>query len=234
MEKNRMLVIVGIIVCLCFVALLIAPTIAVDNVEATVVGFAQTQTSTIQRYQATREEGWEVPEGAFDITSFEAARSVRQISDGFSKTYRITCDDLMSGVHHVCMQTGDAVPSECAQFGLTCNKELLETKENFHDEMVYGTRYTYTMYRWVHSREIVTSSSSHSEGVHMSLGLAADERVAEQSTTYDVFYRSDEGKNYTYSCSLAEWLRFEEGQRNVVSVNILGHVLAIRDVSKVH
>lgn len=230
MEKNFALIVVGILVCLFLVAVLIVPMIAVQEVEATVTGFAQTRTSIIERREEVREEGWSIPRDAFNFTSHVAVKSVHKVSDGFRHTYRITCHDIATGTDRVCMQTGNQVPPECAALGMTCSKELIETQEIFHEEKEYATKYTYNILRWMYSRRVVTSSSSHQSGALMPVELAVEERIGSDSMAYKVFFQTDEGDKYTYYCPLTEWQQIQEGQRKLVTVNLFGGVLRVDSV----
>ena len=175
---------------------------------------------SIERYQEVEESGWDLPEGAWDVTSREEVFTYQRVLDHYETRTREVEEEVFDG-YDVTTEYKDLGNGMFEEVEVKTPRSRTEYHTETYQEPiyvsvpVYKTKYYYKIMKWLYDRDEKTWGSD-SEPFYAELNLPDNEREAGRSEHYWIISGD---KQYVISYDL--WQKVETGSS--IKVRIKGN-----------
>ena len=181
----------------------------------------------IQEYRTVNESDWYLPDGGRLQYTNREIHHYEDVLDHYETKTRqvpkeryVRTETVVTGYRDL----GNGYFEE-----ITSSRDIYETyyetetyqEAVYRSEPVYRTKYYYEIERWVYDRT-ATSQAADKHPVWPVLNLAENERESSRKETYTVTGKDEEGEEYTFTLSYADWERVHLGQEIEVKLSF-GH-----------
>ena len=181
----------------------------------------------IEEYRTVNESDWYLPDGGRLQYTNREIHHYEDVLDHYETKTRqvpkeryVRTETVVTGYRDL----GNGYFEE-----ITSSRDIYETyyetetyqEAVYRSEPVYRTKYYYEIERWVYDRtETSQAADKHPEWPLMN--LAENERESSRKETYTVTGKDEEGEEYTFTLSYADWERVHLGQEIEVKLSF-GH-----------
>ena len=202
------------------------------NLEVT--GVAWSRSVPVEQYQSFEESGWSLPAGAELKKSYNALHHYDQVLDHYEdveversrrvvdhyETY-YTYEDNGNG-------SFSEIPHERPVYGTEYYTETV-SQPVYVSVPRYATKYDYTIWRWVHTRDATSGGTGH-EAAWPDLNLAKDEREGTpRKELYTFTVNNEKGESATWQLEEADWKNISVGSRISITEKRTGSEAWITD-----
>ena len=211
--RSRLPLLAGLIALAAIFVFLIMPKVRGIHVDSK----TWERSVSIERYQEVEESGWELPEGAWDVTSREEIFTYQSVLDHYETRTREVEEEVFDG-YDVTTEYKDLGNGMFEEVEVKTPRYRTEYHTETYEEPVYvsipvyKTKYYYKIMRWLYDRDEKTSGADN-EPYYADLDLPDDEREAGRSEHYWII----SGDNQ-YVISYDLWKQIETGSNIKVSV----------------
>lgn len=195
--------------------------------ELTITDIRWERNIDIQEYRTVNESDWYLPDGGRLQYTNREIHHYEDVFDHYETKTRqvpreryVRTETVVTGYRDL----GNGYFEE-----ITSSRDIYETyyetetyqQAVYRSEPVYRTKYYYEIERWVYDRT-VTSQAADKQPMWPELNLAENERESSRKETYTVTGKDEEGEEYTFTLSYADWERVHLGQEIEVKLSF-GH-----------
>lgn len=165
------------------------------------------RTVIVEKKQAVQESGWDLPAGAWDVTSRQEIYRYDQILDHYETREREVAEEVLDG-YDVTYTYEDLGNGHFEEVEHREPRYRTEYHTEYYEEPVYISvpvyeeKYYYTIIKWFHDRDEVTSGTN-SEPYFAELDLTQDEREGGRKEEYWIVSGD---KTYGIDYELWEWI----------------------------
>ncbi|MEZ4826433.1 MAG: zinc finger protein [Bacteroidia bacterium] len=197
------------------------------QIEVTVNEFNWERTTQMLHYEPVTKEEWSVPQGAYNVSSFQAIREYKQVLRGYEKRTR----DVQVKVgeeRYVCGQIDKGNGYFEDKY---CTRPIYETRTETYEEPVYDqvpvydTKYRFTIMEWVASKEnlLYAGGKDHNPQWPSTEGKTDPQKWKEGAKTqdYKIVVEEDDGDKHTEVVGFEFWSGLEQGSKIKAKRSIL-------------
>ncbi|MEZ4772638.1 MAG: zinc finger protein [Bacteroidia bacterium] len=190
-----------------------------QQISVTVEQFTWERTTQMLHYEPVAKEEWSVPQGAYDVSSFQAIREYKQVLRGYETRTR----DVQVKVgeeRYVCGQIDKGNGYFEDKY---CTRPIYETRQETYQEAVYdqvpiyATKYRFKIMEWVASKEnlLYAGAKDHNPQWPSTEGKTNPEQWKEGSKTqeYKIIVKEDDGDKHTEVVGFTFWSGLEQGEK---------------------
>jgi len=189
------------------------------TVEVTVSSFEWKRSFQLEHYETVGKEAWSVPNGAFDVSSFRAIKSYKQVLRGYetkTRTKRVQVGTERYVCGKVDKGNGYFVDKYCTRAVYENRQETYE--EPVYDQVpVYATKYKFKVKEWVSRKSnLLTSSGKNQEAkwpTDVRLNSPKEWRSGQKKGNYYLTVKEDNGTAHREEVSYDYWQKLKKGQR---------------------
>lgn len=215
------IMIAGIVAALAGITLLLWLVFHTTGTEARVNGFSWFRDVTIEKYQTVHGSGWSEEAGAYNVRTSLRFHHNDPVYENRTKTTHVS---------KTCYRDRGNGSTE----SYDCSYDTTETYSvKVRDDPVYATWYEYDVDKWLYER------TAHAEGNErdphwpeytlnrIDQKVIGAERISGTPEAYTVHFRSTgvKQKDYTYTTSESEWMRYSMEVVYPLKVNTFGVIL---------
>ena len=170
------------------------------------------RTIAIERYQEVQENGWTLPEDAWDVTTRQEVYSYNQVLDHYETVEREVAEEVFDGydteVEYKDLGNGhfEEIEHQVPRYRTEYHTETYQ-EPVYIAVPVYETKYYYSIMKWKFDRDEITEGAD-TEPYFAELDLPETERELERIERYWII--SD---GHTYKISYDLWQQVEKGTR---------------------
>lgn len=189
-----------------------------QHVEVKVAGFAWERQTQLLHREVVQQEAWSVPSDAFDVSSFQAIRSYKEVLRGYETRTR-SVKVKVGTERYVCgkIDKGNGYFED-----KYCTRPVYEQREETYEAPVYDkvpvydTKYRFKRREWVAHKEhlLRTSGQDQQPRWPTDARLAQPEqwKAGEKRATYRLTLREADGTEHVETVELPYWQSLKPGQ----------------------
>ncbi|MDX2245388.1 MAG: zinc finger protein [Bacteroidia bacterium] len=187
------------------------------QISVTVEEFTWERTTQMLHYEPVTKEEWSVPQGAYDVSSFQAIKEYKQVLRGYETRTR----DVQVKVGEETYVCGQIDRGNGYFEDKYCTRPIYETRTETYEEAVYdqvpvyATKYRFTIMEWVAHKEnlLYAGGKDHNPQWPSTEGKTNPEQWKEGDKTqvYKIVVVEDDGDKHTEEVGLEFWSKLEEG-----------------------
>jgi len=186
-------------------------------IEVEVSGFRWQRNIQFERYEAVQEEAWQVPQGAFNVSSFRAIHHYKRVSRGYeTRTRQVRVK--VGEERYVCGQrdlgNGYFEDRYCTRPIYDYRQETYQ-EEVFDDVPVYKTKYRYYIKKWNRKPEYKrhTAGMDHQPKWPELPGPSTEWREGPKSERYFITVKEPNGRTHEVEVGPRFWEGLREHER---------------------
>lgn len=188
------------------------------TIQVSVESFSWERKIQMLHLEPRSYEDWEVPNGAFDVSSFQAVHHYNQVFSHYETRTR-TVQVQVGTEQYVCGQKdmGNGYFQD-----VYCTRPIYESRQETYEEPiynqvpVYATKYRYQIMEWIKDPKYVLSTSGADHEAHWhDLSAYQNEKEWKEGQRTDAYYlkvREDDGDEHTEVVPFAYWNQLKQGQ----------------------
>lgn len=188
------------------------------SITVEVVGFQWERQIQMLHNEAVQKEAWNKPSGAFDVKSFRAIRSYKQVFRGYetrTRNVRVKVGEERYVCGKIDKGNGYFVDKYCTRPIYENRTE--EYQEKVYDQVpVYDTKYRFKIMEWVaHDRNRLKEGGQNQEArwpVPPQKSDAQNWKEGNRSASYSITVREDDGDQHQHKVGERFWEGLNPGQ----------------------
>ena len=143
---------------------------------------------SIERYQEVRESSWNLPDGAWDVTSRDEVYTYNHVLDHYETRTREVSEQVLDGydteIEYRDLGNGyyEEIEHQVPRYRTEYHTETYQ-EPVYVDIPVFAKKYYYSIMKWLHDRDEVTSGADN-EPFFAELNLPENERESGRSEQY--------------------------------------------------
>ena len=165
---------------------------------------------SIERYQEVRESSWNLPDGAWDVTSRDEVYTYNHVLDHYETRTREVSEQVLDGydteIEYRDLGNGyyEEIEHQVPRYRTEYHTETYQ-EPVYVDIPVFAKKYYYSIMKWLYDRE-ETTSGADSEPYYAELNLPETERENGRSEQYWIL-----SGNKKYRIAYDLWKQIETG-----------------------
>jgi len=189
------------------------------TIEVEVTEFEWQRSIQFQHYEAVAHEDWQVPQGAFEVSSFRAIHHYDKVFRGYETRTR-TVREKVGEERYKCGQkdlgNGYFEDVYCTRPVYQNREETYQT-EVYDDVPVYQTKYRFKVMQWISKPEYVRTASAMDHNpqwpVRPRSGDPNNWREGTQKESYRLSVLEDDGDEHSEEVGYKFWTMREKGEK---------------------
>ena len=143
---------------------------------------------SIERYQEVRESSWNLPDGAWDVTSRDEVYTYNHVLDHYETRTREVSEQVLDGydteIEYRDLGNGyyEEIEHQVPRYRTEYHTETYQ-EPVYVDIPVFAKKYYYSIMKWLYDRDEVTSGADN-EPYYAELNLPENERESGRSEQY--------------------------------------------------
>ena len=143
---------------------------------------------SIERYQEVRESSWDLPDGAWDVTSRDEVYTYNHVLDHYETRTREVSEQVLDGydteIEYRDLGNGyyEEIEHQVPRYRTEYHTETYQ-EPVYVDIPVFAKKYYYSIMKWLYDRDEVTSGADN-EPYYAELNLPDNERESGRSEQY--------------------------------------------------
>jgi hypothetical protein len=211
--RGRGLLLAGGLLLAAFLLLRFFP----QQIEVQAEAFRWERSLQMERNEVVAKEEWSTPPGAFDVQSFQAVRSYRQVLRGYetrTRSVRVQVGEERYPCGQIDKGNGYFETRYCTRPVYENRTETYE--EPVYDQVpVYDTKYRFKVYEWVSRPEALLRSAGEGQQPQWPAPSPKPDgkswREGERQERYFVTVREPDGDRHEHELSFEAWGRLSPG-----------------------
>ena len=181
---------------------------------------------SIERYQEVRESSWNLPDGAWDVTSRDEVYTYNHVLDHYETRTREVSEQVLDGydteIEYRDLGNGyyEEIEHQVPRYRTEYHTETYQ-EPVYVDIPVFAKKYYYSIMKWLYDRDEVTSGADN-EPYYAELNLPENERESGRREQYWIL---SGGKRYRINYDL--WKQIKTGSDIRATVGN-GEIVAIQ------
>jgi hypothetical protein len=187
-----------------------------QEIDVTVEAFRWERQVQMMHEEPVQQEAWQVPQGAFDVSSFRAVREYKQVLRGYETRTR----DVRVKVgeeRYVCGQIDKGNGYFVDKY---CTRPIYETRQETYEQPVYdqvpiyATKYRFTIMAWVEA-DLLKSAGTDQQAVWPNAPPKPDPKRWKEGAkqeTYQITVKEDDGDTHLETIPFSRWSQLKPGQ----------------------
>ena len=203
-SKSRLPLFIGLFVALALLIYLVMPKTKGMHVDSK----TWERSISIERYQEVKESSWNLPDGAWNVTSREEIYTYNHVLDHYETRTREVSEQVLDGydteIEYRDLGNGyyEEIEHQVPRYRTEYHTETYE-EPVYVDVPVFAKKYYYSIMKWLYDRDEITSGADN-EPYYADLNLAEEERESGRSEQYWILSGD---KRYRISYSLWEQIK---------------------------
>ena len=194
------------------------------ELELTVTNIHWQRNIDIEEYRTVEENDWYIPAGGRLLYTNREIHHWDKVFDHYETKERQVPKERYVGTEEIVVGYRDLGNGYFEE--ITSTRDVYETyyetetyqEAVYRDEPVYQTKYYYEIERWKYDRT-VTAQANDKHPKWPVLNLPETERESSRKETYTVTGKDEEGEEYIFTLSYAEWTHVHLGQEIKVKIS---------------
>ncbi|GAB4416990.1 MAG: hypothetical protein OHK0039_26810 [Bacteroidia bacterium] len=188
------------------------------SIAVTVEQFRWERSLQVLHNEAVQKEDWSLPQGAFEVSSFQAVRSYRQVLRGYETRTR-TVQVKVGEERYVCGKIDKGNGYFVDKY---CTRPIYENREETYQEPVYDqvpvydTKYRFKVMEWVaHEQHLLRAAAEGHEAHWPEQPRRSDPqnwKEGERTEAYYLVLREGDGDQHTERVGYTFWSGLSQGQ----------------------
>lgn len=143
---------------------------------------------SVERYQEVRESSWDLPDGAWDVTSRDEVYTYNHVLDHYETRTREVAEEVLDGydteIEYRDLGNGyyEEIEHQIPRYRTVYHTETYE-EPVYVDIPVFAKKYYYSIMKWLYDRDEVTSGADN-EPYYAELNLPETERESGRREQY--------------------------------------------------
>ena len=173
---------------------------------------------SIERYQEVKDSSWNLPDGAWDVTSRDEVYTYNHVLDHYETRTREVSEQVLDGydteIEYRDLGNGyyEEIEHQVPRYRTEYHTETYE-EPVYVDIPVFAKKYYYSIMRWLYDRDEVTSGTD-TEPYYAELPLSDTERESSRSEQYWIL-----SGNKRYRISYDLWEQVKTGTDIKATIN---------------
>jgi hypothetical protein len=194
------------------------------ELELTVTNLQWQRNIDIEEYRTVEENNWYIPDGGRLLYTNREIHHWDKVFDHYETRERQVPKERYVRTEEVVVGYRDLGNGYFEE--ITSSRDIYETyyetetyqEAIYRDEPVYQTKYYYEIERWKYDRTVTTQANDKHPKWPV-LNLSETERESSRKETYTVVGKDEEGEEYVFTLSYAEWDQVHFGQKIKVKIS---------------
>ena len=212
--KSRLPLFIGLFIALALLVYLMMPKTKSIHVDAK----SWERTISVERYQEVQDSSWNLPDGAWNVTSREEIYTYNHVLDHYETRTREVSEQVLDGydteIEYKDLGNGyyEEIEHQVPRYRTEYHTETYE-EPVYVDIPVFAKKYYYSIMRWLYDRDEVTSGTD-TEPYYAELPLSDTERESGRSEQYWIL-----SGNKRYRISYDLWEQVKTGTDIKATIN---------------
>ena len=212
--KSRLPLFIGLFIALALLVYLMMPKTKGIHVDAK----SWERTISVERYQEVQDSSWNLPDGAWNVTSREEIYTYNHVLDHYETRTREVSEQVLDGydteIEYKDLGNGyyEGIEHQVPRYRTEYHTETYE-EPVYVDIPVFAKKYYYSIMRWLYDRDEVTSGTD-TEPYYAELPLSDTERESGRSEQYWIL-----SGNKRYRISYDLWEQVKTGTDIKATIN---------------
>ena len=212
--KSRLPLFIGLFIALALLVYLMMPKTKGIHVDAK----SWERTISVERYQEVQDSSWNLPDGAWNVTSREEIYTYNHVLDHYeTRTWEVSeqvLDGYDTEIEYKDLGNGyyEEIEHQVPRYRTEYHTETYE-EPVYVDIPVFAKKYYYSIMRWLYDRDEVTSGTD-TEPYYAELPLSDTERESGRSEQYWIL-----SGNKRYRISYDLWEQVKTGTDIKATIN---------------
>ena len=182
--RSRLPLFIGLFAALALLVFLLMPKTKGLHVDAK----SWERSVKVERYQEVQDSSWDLPDGAWNVTSREEVYTYNHILDHYETRTREVSEQVLdgydTGVEYRDLGNGyyEEIEHQVPRYRTEYHTETYE-EPVYVDVPVFAKKYYYSIMKWLYDRDEVTSGTD-TEPYYAELALSDTERESGRSEQY--------------------------------------------------